>query len=393
MRNNNEGFNNSSLKIRNRGLIFKLIATGQCTSRIELAKMSGLTKMSVTNIISEFMAGDLVEEIDIETKMNVGRNPIALDISHKAPKIIGILIGRDSCAAVLCDFKLHVLKQLQVDLGQCNQDKLINKIFELVDQMLAYDSNVMGIGVSSIGPVDIHNGIILNPPNFYGIKNVSIVSILSEKYNLPVTLEGQYNCAALAEKNYGNCRGYHDFIFIGITNGVGSGVVIDDQILSNTYGLGSEIGHISIDFNGNQCACGNKGCLETYIGIKVMNAKLAKVTGRGNSFENYCKQYKAVEVDEVLTDMIEKMACALTTAVNMLNCEAIVIGDQGNHLPDKYIILLEEMINSSKLSDKSRKIVITKPYFKENAQLIGSAVCFINKVFQGDVLSNAMNTK
>ena len=393
MRNNNEGFNNSSLKIRNRGLIFKLIATGQCTSRIELAKMSGLTKMSVTNIVSEFMASGLVEEIDIETKMNVGRNPISLDISRKAPKIIGLLVGRDSCSAVLCDFKLRVLKQLHTDLGQCNREKLIDKIFSLIDKMLEYEPNVVGIGVCSIGPVDIHNGIILNPPNFYGIKNVPIVSILTEKYHLPASLEGQYNCAALAEKYYGNCMEYHDFIFLGITNGVGSGIIVNDQILSNAHGLGSEIGHISVDYKGNQCVCGNRGCLETYIGIKVMNAKLAKITGICNSFENYCKQYKDAGVDEVLTDMAEKMACALTTAVNMLHCQAIVIGDQGNYIPKKYTQLLEELINESKISDKGLKTVVVKPYFKENAQLVGSAVCFINKVFQSDVLANIMPFK
>ncbi len=384
MRSHNEGFNNNSLKKRNRGLLFKLIATGQCSSRIELAKTSGLTKMSVTNIVSEFIEKGLVTEANLESKMNVGRNPISLTISGNAPKIIGILVGRDSCSAVLCDFKCSVLKKIQINMEHCSKEKLISAVFALMDEMLNYENNIIGVGIGSIGPVDIYNGMILNPPNFYGIENLPITDMISHNYHLPVAFEGQYNCAALAEKYYGNCRQFHDFIFLGITNGVGSGIIIGDEILHNAFGLGSELGHISIDYNGNACVCGNKGCLETYVSIKVMNARLAEITGKVNSFENYCKNYKDNRIDRELTEMIEKLACALTTAVNMLHCEAIVIGDQGNYFPDKYLKRLEDIINNSKISDKSRKITVLKPYFGEEAQLFGSAVNFMNKVFHSN---------
>ena len=90
----NTGYNNTTLKQQNRGLILKLIVTGECESRIELAKRTGLSKMAVTNIISKFMEQNLVEEKECVRIQRKGRNPIKLCLYSKAPKMIGVHIYR-----------------------------------------------------------------------------------------------------------------------------------------------------------------------------------------------------------------------------------------------------------------------------------------------------------
>ena len=105
------GVNNTRLKQQNRGLILQLIATGECSSRIELAQQTGLSKMTVTYIVNEFLEQGVLEEREKMQVDGKGRNPIQLCISHRAPKLIGVHIHRERCSVFLCDMHLQVLKK------------------------------------------------------------------------------------------------------------------------------------------------------------------------------------------------------------------------------------------------------------------------------------------
>ena len=173
------GINYHDLKTKNRSLILKLLATGKCSSRIELAKESGLTKMSVSNIISDFITMGLVEESHIEETHGVGRSPIILDINKKGPKVVGLHIGREGCSVALYDLKLNKINSAYGELVDKTKEGLVSLIINLIDGIIDRDS-VIAIGIGTIGPLDLENGVILNPPNFFGITNIHIVDILRD---------------------------------------------------------------------------------------------------------------------------------------------------------------------------------------------------------------------
>ena len=166
------GKNSITSKQFNRGLIFQLIATGTCNTRIELSRRTGLAKTTVTNIVAEFMEKGIVKECEEELTEVCGRNPIILKVADQAPKIIGILVFRTNIQAVLCSLDMQVFRTETIEFGELTGDILIQNAFELVDRMMEEEKNILGIGIASIGPVDIRNGIILNPPRFYGVKHV-----------------------------------------------------------------------------------------------------------------------------------------------------------------------------------------------------------------------------
>lgn len=378
------GKNNKNLKNENRGLLLRLIATQSPVSRIELAKKSSLTKMTVSNIVSEFIEQQIVRETTQNHNTNIGRNPIDLDISKEAPKFIGILINRGYCSGILCDFKLNILASKTIKFKDINGDSLMNTISELTEHMMEGSDRIGGIGIASVGPVDVEKGIILNPPNFYGIKDIPIAQYLQEKYHLPVYLDNHYDCAALAEKLYGTGKPYEDFMFLGITNGIGSGIIINGQRYHNSFGLAGEIGHTSIDYRGNLCSCGNKGCLETYASTNVVCKRLQDLTKKHNNFREFCEMHEDRVVNDTLMDMVEKLACGLVNSVNLLNPQAIIIGHEGVYIPSKYIKLLENKINEHKLYRTNMPIVVKKPYFGADAQLIGSVCCILAQIFNGN---------
>ena len=168
------GKNSITSKQFNRGLIFQLIATGTCNTRIELSRRTGLAKTTVTNIVAEFMEKGIVKECEEELTEVCGRNPIILKVADQAPKIIGILVFRTNIQAVLCSLDMQIFRTETIEFGELTGDILIQNAFELIDQMMEEEKNILGIGIASIGPVDIRNGIILNPPRFYGVKHVPI---------------------------------------------------------------------------------------------------------------------------------------------------------------------------------------------------------------------------
>lgn len=194
------GKNSITSKQFNRGLIFQLIATGTCNTRIELSRRTGLAKTTVTNIVAEFMEKGIVKECEEELTEVCGRNPIILKVADQAPKIIGILVFRTNIQAVLCSLDMQIFRTETIEFGELTGDILIQNAFELIDRMMEEEKNILGIGIASIGPVDIRNGIILNPPRFYGVKHVPIKEAIQKKYNLPVYFDHDNNCAAL-QKN------------------------------------------------------------------------------------------------------------------------------------------------------------------------------------------------
>ena len=195
------------------------------------------------------------------------RNPIKLCLSSKAPKMIGVHIYRGECSVILCDFQLHILQRRSFPVTEENHGQLLEHLFHRIDEILDRipRTEICGIGIGALGPVDVGKGRILNPPNFYGMKNIDIVSVLKARYEMPVFFDSQYDGAALAEKFFGNGRDVEDFVFVGLANGIGSGIISQGNIYRDYSGFTSELGHVSIDWNGRECSCGRKGCLETYV--------------------------------------------------------------------------------------------------------------------------------
>ena len=165
------GMNNQNLKYQNRGLLLRLLCTHDGVSRIQLAQRTGLTKMTVSNIIAGLMEQDYVVERAPERNAGVGRNPIILDISPGAPKVLGVQLGREGVTAVLFDLKLRILKKEEEPFAQENTDSILQKLFRAVDRIRIQESNILSCGVSVVWHLDVGSCVVMNPTNFLGVSN------------------------------------------------------------------------------------------------------------------------------------------------------------------------------------------------------------------------------
>lgn len=148
------GVNNKLLKQKNRGLLLKLIATGECSSRIELAQKTGLAKMTVSNIVNEFLENGMLEEREKVQTEGKGRNPILLSISPRAPKLIGVHLYREGCNVILCDLQLNILKRINFPVTETNAGNLMEQILERLGRFLR-KQRVNGSGGSALRHWDL----------------------------------------------------------------------------------------------------------------------------------------------------------------------------------------------------------------------------------------------
>jgi glucokinase len=133
------------------------------------------------------------------------------------------------------------------------------------------------VGVSAPGPVDPARGAIVRPPNLPGWDVVPVRDLLAEALGAPVRVENDANAAALAEWRYGAGRGYQDLVYLTMSTGVGGGLVLGGRLHAGARGNAGEIGHLPVEWDGEPCACGLRGCLEAYVGGAAWTRRLRRI--------------------------------------------------------------------------------------------------------------------
>jgi len=150
----------------------------------------------------------------------------------------------------------HRTKSLATEPGVF--DRLVQAVEEV------WSDNVSSIGIASPGPLDPHQGVILDTPNIKQWRNFPLTAKLSERFGVPVYLDNDANMAGLAEWQYGAGVGHHNLVYLTVSTGIGGGVIVHDQLLQGFHGMGAELGHMTIATDGPLCGCGQPGHIESF---------------------------------------------------------------------------------------------------------------------------------
>jgi glucokinase len=139
-------------------------------------------------------------------------------------------------------------------------------------------ADVEAVGVSVPGPLDLERGLLLEPPNLPGWSRVPVRALLEGALERPVRVENDANAAALAEWRHGAGRGASHLVYLTMSTGVGAGLVLDGRLYRGRAGAAGEVGHARVEWDGEPCACGRRGCLEAYCGGAAWTRRLRAVT-------------------------------------------------------------------------------------------------------------------
>jgi len=180
-----------------------------------------------------------------------------------------------------------------------------DRLVRLVASVWPDDGQVNCIGVAAPGPTDPFQGVLFEAPNIPAWVNVPLASLLQERFGVPVTMGNDANLAALGEWKYGAGKGHHHLVYLTVSTGIGSGIIVDDRLLLGTRGLAAELGHITVLPDGPMCGCGQKGHLEAL--------------ASGPSIARW--------VTEQITDGVPSSLSRLTVVTTKLVAEAAKSGD------------------------------------------------------------------
>lgn len=350
------GINAKNVKCLNRGLILRnLVTTPEPITRSELTARTGLSKMTVSNIIAEFLAQKLVCETPQKPDAPLSRsNPGLLEIAPDAPKLIGIRIRHRRCIATVCDMHLQTICTRIVPLdeeifcGGSARGQILPIIRDLIAPFME-QYPILGIGIGSLGPVvDSENGTILDPSDDFGFQEIRIREYLHDLFHVPVFVDHTSSCAIRAEQFHDRTHAYMDAVYISMASGFDLGVIINGEIQSSHTGLSGSAGHICINMDGPLCYCGNRGCLEAFVTVDKLcrAAEASPLIHQKLTFAQLCEQSDRPAVHQLfMHGLLDYLVVALTNIVHLLCPEIIYLGDELARLPERYISYLEQEVN------------------------------------------------
>jgi len=307
-------------------------------SRVELSRMTGLTKTTISAIIKGFKDSGIVEESNQVSTGNIGKSPIPLHIRADAIYTIGVHLSRQRVETLLMDAQMNIItSNIGEDYTRFGPKGIIDSLFININKIMEYakkkeiDIGVIGIGVP--GPLDAQTGVVKHPPKLKGWKDVPLGSIVQKEYGIPVWIENDASVCALAEKWLGSGRNIHNFIYILIDEGIGAGVIINDELYQGTYDFVGEIGHF---------LCYEQGQFQYLEDIAGVDVLLHLANSQGLSVKSLKKMAELLQQDnQIANSIVKKIATwigsAIVNAIHMIGPQTVFIGG-------KMVVLGEPLI-------------------------------------------------
>jgi len=264
----------SLIKNMNRRIILETMIEEGSISRIQLAKLTGLNKTTITSQISELLKDEIVVETR-QDKSTGGRKPILLSMNHTAGYAIGIEMDVDCIWFLLTDLAGNI--QIRHSEGvrglslEETSEVLIKNIKQLIEFAPHSRYGIVGIGIGVHGIVNSNQQIVFATHSNW--RNVNLREKLMEIFKVPIYIDNNTNLCAFAEKTF--FVDDSNMLCLTISSGIGLGIIIDNKVYRGFNGFAGEIGHMIIHEEGRPCSCGNRGCWERYASEKAFLKELA----------------------------------------------------------------------------------------------------------------------
>ena len=300
----------------NRSLVLQTLYRDQ-VSRADIARETGLTRVTVSDLVAELIAEGLVVEAGQREDSRPGKPATLLDLNRNAFQILGVdLSEAGTFRGAVLDLDGAILHREQLAIDGAAGEDATALVIALTERLVAAATlPILGLGVGSPGVVDLA-GVVLTAPNL-GWDGVALRGILESRFGVPVVVANDANAAALAEHSFGDADS--DMMLIKVGAGVGAGLLLDGVPLFGSRFAAGEIGHVVVGTDGGaECVCGKHGCLETWLATPRLERALAE---------------PGADREAVLTEAGQRLGIALAPVVGALNLAEVVLAGP-THLLD-----------------------------------------------------------
>ena len=287
-------------KQHNRNLVLKTIFDHESISRAEIARVTELTRTTVSELVSGLLSEGLVKEVGFGSSIG-GKSPILLSLVGDSRYLIGLNLAQDKFYGAVVNLRGEIKEIVEIPVVDENGKHALELVYEIIDRLIGKNwEPLVGIGIGTPGLVNTQEGIVVNAVNL-DWQDLQLGKLLRDRYHLPVSIMNDSQAAAMGEYVYGEDRmKSSNLIVINVKQGIGAGILVNGRLFQGDGGGAGEIGHVVVQENGLLCRCGKRGCLETISSARAI-VQLAKAQAR-----DFIDSTLADNPGEITLDVIRK---------------------------------------------------------------------------------------
>jgi glucokinase len=386
------------MKQTNKKNVLRCIQESSPISRAEIAAKLQLSKPTVSLLVDELLQENWIEEKGIgEASSQGGRRPIQLFFNEKAAYVIGTDIGGTKVKTVICDLSGNIINTSSIKTSHYLENGLLKQIAKEVECMLQKSGirqdQVLGLGAGVPGITDTETGVVFEAPSLNWVR-YPFVTEAKRYFPFPIYVDNDVNAAAVGEQWLGNARNKKNVLFMAVGTGIGSGIIINNQLYRGASGAAGEMGYMVTDKNDMKNEFKpifhRYGYLESVAGGMSIGKRLTEMV-RENPEHPQHEQAKQTELsgetaftlakkgDEtaktVVDQAIEHLAYGIVNAASLLNPEAIILGGGVLKSADYILPRVREIVNQYLPSSVELKTA----HLGESAGVLGAVSLFLRE--------------
>jgi predicted NBD/HSP70 family sugar kinase len=365
----------ASLREANRQRVLEALRDQGAMTQIEIAGFTGLSPATVSNMVKEL---DSAGAVELEPSIRNGRRATLVSLAVGNTLVAGIAFGDRDVRVALGTGPRDIIGRQRMPLpadhaADEGMDRASRLLLDLVEKVGKTMADVRAVGVGIPAPVDSVSGQVGSEGILPGWRGVAVADEMQGRLQAQVMVDNTANFAALGEQRCGALQGVQHGVYIKLSHGVGAGLILGGELFRGAAGTAGEIGHLTIDENGPVCRCGNRGCLETYIGARGLLDALAASHGPLSLRDVILR---ALDGDagcrRVLEDAGRHLGVAVAGLVNLVNPEVIVLGGQLSRVGSIITKPMRASLERCAIPSAAASVVVRTGELDTDADVVGA---------------------
>lgn len=383
----------ASVRENNLSLALNLIRREGVISRADLVRQTHLSATTISALANVLLESGFVRETGMGESRG-GRPPIMLEFNYQARHVLGVDMGASHLTAVVMDLKGGVVARRYRPFAVMSDPEgtaaaIQALVHDLLQETGLNRATVLGLGLAVPAPLEGVGLTRLSPVILPAWQGYDLAQVLTRSLGLTVYLENDANAGVIAEQWWGRGRDFANLAYIKLGTGVGSGLIVRHEVYRGEGGTAGEIGHTAISTDGPPCRCGNRGCLESYVGAPALIAEVnQQQANNGHEPVHSIGDITAAAAQndpasqQTITKAGAYLGIALANLVNLFNPGLIVLGGELAAAGDLLLEAVHESVTRRAMSKAASEAIIITSQLGENAVAIGAATLVIHHAFQ-----------
>ncbi|GAA2358592.1 ROK family transcriptional regulator [Streptomyces cuspidosporus] len=385
----------SSLHRANLERVVRAVRMAGSLTQAEIARTTGLSAATVSNIVRELKDGGTVE---VTPTSAGGRRARSVSLSGDAGIVVGVDFGHTHLRVAIGNLAHQVLAEESEPLDvDASASQGLDRAEHLVSRLIAAtgisQEKVVGVGLGVPAPIDVETGTLGSTAILPGWAGTNPRDDLAERLGVPVHVDNDANLGALGELVWGAGRGVADLAYIKVADGVGAGLVISGQIYRGPGGTAGEIGHITLDESGPVCRCGNRGCLETFTAARYVLPLLYSSHGADLTVERMVQLARDGDPGcrRVIADVGRHIGSGVANLCNLINPSRVVLGGHLAEAGELVLGPIRESVARYAIPSAARRLSVMPGALGGRAEVLGALALVLSEMGDSTLLDGALS--